>query len=67
MTEEPPWKKKSHPRTTALIGGLLAGTLAGLIAYIIIGLAGFILAFIIGDITGSRAILLALRSRQPQP
>ncbi len=64
MTEESIPKKKTYPRATAIVGGLLAGIVAGLIAYLVANLAGFIIAFIIGAITGSRATLLALRSRE---
>ncbi len=64
MTEESTPKKKTYPRATAIVGGLLAGIVAGLIAYLVANLAGFIIAFIIGAITGSRATLLALRSRE---
>ena len=64
MTEEYSAKKKTYPRATAIVGGLIAGVVAGLIAYLIAGLVGLIIAFIIGAITGSRATLLALRGRE---
>jgi hypothetical protein len=60
LTEEYSAKKKTYPRATAIVGGLIAGVVAGLIAYLIAGLVGFI----IGAITGSRATLLALRGRE---
>ncbi len=61
--EPNPRKKRTYPRATAIVGGLIAGLFAGLIAYIIIGLAGFIIAFIVGAITGSQMTLLANRSK----
>ncbi len=64
MTEESAAKKKTYPRATAIVGGLIAGIVAGLIAYLVANLVGFIIAFIIGAITGSRATLLALRGRE---
>ena len=64
MTEKPPRKKKTYPRATAAVGGLLAGSGAGLIAYLVAGLTGFILAFLIGVISGSQGTLLALRARE---
>ena len=64
MTEEPSAKKRTYPRATAIVGGLIAGIVAGLIAYLIAGLVGFIIAFIIGAVTGSRATLLANRARE---
>jgi predicted lipid-binding transport protein (Tim44 family) len=64
MTEESTAKKKTYPRATAVVGGLLAGVVAGLVAYLLAGLAGFVIAFIIGAVTGSRATLLALRGRE---
>jgi predicted lipid-binding transport protein (Tim44 family) len=67
LTEKLPRKKRTYPRATALVGGLLAGVVAGLIAYLIAGLAGFIIGFVVGIITGSQATLLSLRSRQQQP
>ena len=67
MTEKPPRKKRTYPRATALVGGLLAGVIAGLIGYLVAGLPGFIVAFVVGIITGSQATLLSLRSRQPPP
>ena len=64
MTEESAGKKRTYPRATAVVGGLIAGVVAGLIAYLIAGLVGLIIAFIIGAVTGSRATLLALRGRE---
>jgi predicted lipid-binding transport protein (Tim44 family) len=64
LTEEYSAKKKTYPRATAIVGGLIAGIVAGLIAYLVANLVGFIIAFIIGAITGSRATLLALRGRE---
>jgi len=64
LTEETAAKKRTYPRATALVGGLIAGVVAGLVAYLIAGLVGFIIAFIIGAVTGSRATLLALRGRE---
>jgi len=64
LTEGFPAKKKTYPRATAIVGGLIAGVVAGLIAYLVANLVGFIIAFIIGAITGSRATLLALRGRE---
>jgi predicted lipid-binding transport protein (Tim44 family) len=64
LTEEYSAKKKTYPRATAIVGGLIAGVVAGLIAYLIAGLVGFIITFIIGAITGSRATLLANRARE---
>ena len=66
MTEKPSKQKRTYPRATALVGGLLAGTVAGLVGYIVAGLAGFIVAFLVGVITGSQATLLSLRARQQQ-
>jgi predicted lipid-binding transport protein (Tim44 family) len=66
LTEEYSAKKKTYPRATAIVGGLIAGIVAGLIAYLVANLVGFIIAFIIGAITGSRATLLALRGREKQ-
>ena len=40
---------------------------AGLIAYVFTGLIGFIVAFIAGVITGSRATLLVRRAREQPP
>ena len=67
MTEKPPRKKRTYPRATAVVGGLLAGIVAGIIGYFVDGLAGFIVAFLIGVITGSQATLLSLRARRQQP
>jgi len=64
LTEEYSAKKKTYPRATAVVGGLIAGVVAGLIAYFIAHLVGFIIAFIIGTVTGSRATFLALRGRE---
>ncbi len=64
MTEESTAKKRTYPRATAAVGGLIAGIVAGLVAYLFAGLAGFIIAFIIGAVTGSRATLLASRARE---
>jgi predicted lipid-binding transport protein (Tim44 family) len=66
LTEESTARKKTYPRATAVVGGLIAGVIAGFIAYLLAGLAGFIIAFIIGAVTGSRATLLALRGREQQ-
>ena len=66
MTEEPARKKRTYPRATALVGGLLAGVFAGLLGYLVAGLTGFIVAFLVGVITGSQATLLSLRTRQQQ-
>ncbi len=67
MTElSPPRKKKTYPRATAIVGGLIAGLFAGLIAYLLIGLAGFIIAFLIGAITGSQAVLIVRRQQAQQ-
>ncbi|TMI07771.1 hypothetical protein E6H34_06775 [Candidatus Bathyarchaeota archaeon] len=64
MTEESAAKRRTYPRATAIVGGLIAGIVAGLIAYLIVGIVGFIIAFIIGAVTGSRATLLANRARE---
>jgi predicted lipid-binding transport protein (Tim44 family) len=66
MTEPPTPRKKTYPRATAIVGGLIAGLAAGLIAYLLIGLAGFIIAFLIGAVTGSRAVLIARRQQAQQ-
>jgi predicted lipid-binding transport protein (Tim44 family) len=67
MAGKPARKKRTYPRATALVGGLLAGIVAGLVAFLVAGLAGFIVAFVVGAIIGSQATLLSLRSRQPEP
>jgi ammonia channel protein AmtB len=65
LTEEYSAKRRTYPRATAIVGGLIAGVVAGLVAYLIIAsLVAFIIAFIIGAVTGSRATLLALRGRE---
>ena len=66
MTEKPLRKKRTYPRATAIVGGLLAGVIAGLIGYLVAGLAGSIVAFVVGIITGSQATLLSLRSRKSE-
>ncbi len=67
MTGTSPVKKRTYPRATAIVGGLIAGLFAGLIAYFVLGLTGFIVAFIIGAITGSQMTLAVNRSRAQQP
>jgi ammonia channel protein AmtB len=66
LTEASTPEKRTYPRGTAIVAGLIAGLVAGLVAYLFAGLVGFIIAFIIGAITGSRATLLVNRgSEQP--
>ena len=64
MTEASTPEKRTYPRATAVVAGLIAGVVAGFIAYLLAGLVGFIIAFIIGAITGSRATLIVNRGRE---